>query len=258
MPQVPSQIESSADRKAPWLGVISCSVFENEIALLGADAPIAIHRKLPMGLHDQPGVLRQALQVAIDTVSSVPEVAVVVLVYGLCGRGTHGLRAGRVPLVIPRAHDCVTLFLGSLSAYLERQERCPGCYYYTPGWNRDRRVPGPDRLHQLRRELEGQFDADAIDYLVEVERESWRHHATGCFVELGTADAEAEAAYAHGCARSLGWRFEHVRGDPSLLRDLLHGRWDCDRFIQVNPGEWLAHDAGPQVFSTRQAELSGQ
>jgi hypothetical protein len=31
----------------------------------------------------------------------------VVLAYGLCGGATAGLRAGSIPLVVPRAHDCI-------------------------------------------------------------------------------------------------------------------------------------------------------
>ena len=33
--------------------------------------------------------------------------------YALCGNGLLGLTAFTVPLVIPRAHDCITLLLGS-------------------------------------------------------------------------------------------------------------------------------------------------
>ena len=33
------------------------------------------------------------------------------------------------------------MFLGSKEAYAAHQRSCPSCYYYTPGWNRARRVP---------------------------------------------------------------------------------------------------------------------
>jgi len=82
-------------------------------------------RYLDMGLHDRPDVLRARLQAEIDQVSVRDDLDAVVLVYGLCGCGTAGLAARRYPLVIPRAHDCVTLFLGSKEAYVERQRLCP-------------------------------------------------------------------------------------------------------------------------------------
>ena len=40
----------------------------------------------------------------------------------------------QTPLVIPRAHDCITLFLGSKERYTKRFEESPGTYYYSSGW----------------------------------------------------------------------------------------------------------------------------
>ena len=40
-----------------------------------------------------------------------------VLAYGLCGGVTAGLHAGSITLVIPRAHDFITIFLGSRDRY---------------------------------------------------------------------------------------------------------------------------------------------
>ena len=69
------------------------------------------------------------------------DIEAVALAYGLCGCGTAGLQPRRHKFVIPRAHDCIALFMGSKDAYAEQQRLCPTCYYYTPGWNRERRVP---------------------------------------------------------------------------------------------------------------------
>ena len=41
------------------------------------------------------------------------DIEAIVLAYGLCGRGTAGLRPLRHKLVIPRAHDCITVFMGN-------------------------------------------------------------------------------------------------------------------------------------------------
>ena len=65
---------------------------------------------------------------------------------------------------------------------------------------------------------------------------------------LGTADAEAEAAYAQRCAESLGWRYERIAGDPGLLRDLLSGNWDDGRFQVVAPGAKLRHATNERIF----------
>jgi len=171
-----------------------------------------------------------------------------VLAYGLCGRGTAGLRPSRHKLVIPRAHDCITVFMGSKEAYAEHHRRCPSCYYYTPGWNRERRVPGQERLESMRADLAAKFDPDDVEFLVETEREQWALHDTVTYLDLGTDDAAAEAAYAQKCADWLGWKFEHPRGDPALLRDLLWGNWDDARFQIIEPGSQLGQAPDESVM----------
>jgi hypothetical protein len=229
------------------IALIACDVFESELDRFAADAPLIVHRRdLEIGLHDQPDKMRVVLQSEIDRCDALEGLAGVLLLYGLCGRGTAGLRAGRHPLVIPRAHDCITLFLGCRKQFAARA--CGRCYYYTPGWNRARRVPGPDREVKVREDLAGRFDEDDIEYLIGVERETWGHYDRATFVDLGTKDAEAEADYAASCAGWLGWGFERIRGDETLLRDALSGRWDDERFLVVPPGHLIAHSPDERIF----------
>jgi hypothetical protein len=239
-----SAISHEDDRplNAPRIALLACSVFEREIALYGRGARhIAEARFFEMGLHERPDQLRAILQENFDAVDARSDIEAVALAYGLCGRGTAGLRPMRHKLVMPRAHDCVTVFMGSKERYAEHHRRCPGCYYYTPGWNRGRRVPGPERLEAMRAELASRFEPEDVEFLVEEERKQWALHDTATFIDLGTDDARAEADYARQCADGLGWKFEHIRGDPSLLRDLLWGRWDEERFQIVEPGMQLGH-----------------
>jgi hypothetical protein len=243
-------MDTEPRERPPRLALLACQVFENEIALLAPGAPhIAETRWFEMGLHDRPDQMRVTLQAALDALDARDDIDAVALAYGLCGCGTAGLRAGRHRLVIPRAHDCIALFMGSKERYAAYQRACPSCYYYTPGWNRNRRVPGPERLEALRVELLKRFDADDVDFLVESEREQWAQHDTVTYLDLGTADAETEAQYARSCAQWLGWKFERMRGEPALLRDLLWGNWsDPERFQIVEPGARLAHAPDERIM----------
>ena len=237
----PVPAKESATRP-PQTALLACGVFEQEIALHAHGAThIAETRFFEMGLHDRPDQLRATLQENLDAVDARADIAAVVLAYGLCGRGTVGLHPLRHKLVIPRAHDCIAVFMGSKEAYAEHQHRCPACYYYTPGWNRGRRVPGPERLEATRAELAAKFEPDDVEFVIESERETWAMHDTATYLDLGTADAEAEADYARKCAGWLSWKFEHLRGDPKLLHDLLWGNWDSKRFQIIEPGMKLGH-----------------
>jgi hypothetical protein len=234
----------------PRIALLTCSVFEREIALLAGGAThIAEVRWLEMGLHDRPDRLRATLQAELNRIEQRDDIKAVALAYGLCGRVTDGLQPQRHKLVIPRAHDCITVFMGSKEKYAAHQQRCPTCYYYTPGWNRGRRVPGPEKLASLKTELAKKFDADDVAFLIETEREQWAQHDTATYLDLGTDDTETEAAYARRCADWLGWKFERINGDATLLRDLLFGNWDNQRFQIVEPGGKLDHAANENIFS---------
>ncbi len=226
----------------PPLALIVCDVFEQELALATAGAEHIVAREtLEMGLHDHPGRLRETLQQIIAGWERRTDISAIALVYGLCGCGTTDLRSACHRLVIPRAHDCRAVLLGDRALFDRRQAACPGCYYYTPGWNRARRVPGPAREEMLRADLSARFDPEDVDFLLESERAMWQSYDTAAYIDHGTPGTEDEAAFAGDCARHLGWNFERVRGDLGWLRDLVWGRWDADRFQIIEPGQRMVH-----------------
>jgi hypothetical protein len=236
------------------ISLLACRVFEREISLIASGAEHIVEtRYFEVGLHDCPDKLRAILQAELDSMAGWDGIEAVVLAYGLCGRGTAGLRPGRHKLVIPRVHDCIAVFMGSKETYAGHQRRCPTCYYYTPGWNRERRVPGPERLEALKLELAKKFEPEDVEFLIETEREQWAMHDTATYIDLGTDDAEAEADYARRCADWLGWKFERIRGNATLLRDLLWGNWDNARFQIIEPGMQLGQSADENIMRAEPA-----
>jgi hypothetical protein len=108
----------------------------------------------------------------------------------------------------------------------------------------------------VKDELAKRFGADDVEFLIEMERQQWALHKTATFLDLGTSDAEAEADYASQCAQWLGCDFERLRGDPTLLRDLLWGNWDSQRFQIVEPGCRLAHSYDETILRAKPAETT--
>lgn len=235
----------------PRIALIACDVFKEEIALHGGDeAHIVEKRFLEVALHDRPERLRRDLQAEIDRLDARADIDAIVLAYALCGLGTAGLRAGRHRIVIPRGHDCITVFMGCKERFACQHAACPDSYYYTPGWMKANRTPGPERLESLRAELLQKFDPDDVEFLVEAEKSNWAQHGRAVYLDLGTLGAAAKAAEAEKAALALGWKFERLPGDPGLLRDLLAGRWDDERFQIVEPGMALAHSPDGAIFKT--------
>ena len=111
--------------------VIACQVFQD---LIERYLPTGIVKQLTFldyGLHSIPKKLSQALQEVID---QIDEPSLVVLGYGLCGNGLDSIKARSHTLLIPRADDCIAIFLGSRQAYKREFNSNPGTYYLTKGW----------------------------------------------------------------------------------------------------------------------------
>ncbi len=233
----------------PKIALVACAVFEEEIAMHGGDAPHIVEKRfLEIALHDRPDKLRQDLQAEIDRLDARDDIDAIALAYALCGLGTAGLRAGRHRIVIPRGHDCITVFMGCKEKFACQHAACPDSYYYTPGWMKANRTPGPGRLESLRAELLQKFEPDDVEFLIEAEKANWAQHGRAVYLDLGTPGASGKAAEVEATAASLGWKFERFPGDPTLLQDLLAGRWDDERFQVVEPGMALAHSPDNAIF----------
>src|SRR6202000_2644156 len=96
------------------LMLIGCGLLLRELSDAIVRSPHLVDaRFLPAGLHDTGAKsMRQRLQQEIDTIET-SDYDSIVLGYALCGMGMAGLRAPSIPLVLPRAHDCITLLMGS-------------------------------------------------------------------------------------------------------------------------------------------------
>lgn len=224
--------------------LLACDVFLEELKeLAGPTPPWQAEAYLEMGLHDQPDNLRTLLQAKIEEWENELEVDTIVLAYGRCGNGLVGLRGTRCQLVLPQAHDCVSILLGSKERHEAILKNNPGTYFYTPGWVRGKRVPGPGREAFLRELYAERFDDDEemIEELVEADRESYEHHNCAAYVSI--IDRPEAHQYCQGCARHLNWQQEDHPGDPSFLLDLIQGNWKPERFLIVPPGQAIGANA---------------
>lgn len=228
--------------------VLSCAVLEAEVAHYAKGLPhIREVRMMEQGLHNDPPRLRRRLQNEIDRVEEETDAQAIVLGYGLCSRGTEGVRARRCTIVIARAHDCITHLLGSKERYADYVARHPGTYWYSPGWNKHHTPPGKDRYDKLRRQYVEKYGEDNADFLMESEQHWFKTYDRATYVDLTIGATEQDIAYTKGCADWLKWNFDHQHGDPALLKDMLAGNWDSERFIVVPPGRTFRMTADERV-----------
>jgi hypothetical protein len=199
---------------------------------------------LPKGLHDSgSAVMLDRLQSALNAVDE-SDYQAVLFGYALCGTGLAGLTARSKPVVIPRAHDCITLFLGSKDRYLEYFTNNPGVYFKTTGWIERGEGLQPLSQQALKKtgigysyeELVEKYGEENAKYLHDQLGNYTRNYGQLTYIEMGVEpDDRFERATTEEAARRK-WKYEKIQGDMSLIHDLVDGRWSPDNFLIVPPG----------------------
>lgn len=236
---------------------ITCDILSRPVYAFAARSPHAVNVvHLSAALHAEPLTLRGRIQQQVDAAG--PDVDAVVLAYGLCGGATAGLVARDVPLVLPRAHDCVTIFLGGRTRYQAEHEKAPGTYWYVQdqmergndlkGWLLGDAARAEDVV-ATRKDYAERFGVDNADYLMEVLGEWRTRYERGAFIDTGLAPSDEAANRAQAETQRRGWRFERTAADLHLVRRLLYGEWDDD-FQVVRPGERLEMSYDDDVVRT--------
>ncbi len=232
------QHNSAFSCPSPPRVVLTCAVLDEEVMHYAQAQPNLLHIEvMPQGLHNDPPKLRRDLQAMVDQLERRFAPEAIVLVYGLCSRGTEGVVARNGRLVIARAHDCITHLLGDRQRYAQYVAEHPGTYWYSTGWNKHHIPPGQERYDKLHQQYVEQYGADNAEYLMETEQHWFQTYDRATFVDLTVRGTEPEAQYTRKCADWLKWDYDYQRGDPSLLRDLLSGPWDHERFVVCEPGQ---------------------
>ncbi len=240
------------------LKVVACEVLAREIFYCAARAANTVDIEFnPQGFHADPDRCRGVLQEQVDAVPAERYDALL-LGYGLCSNSVVGLRAGKIPLVIPRAHDCITFFLGSKKRYREEFERHPGTYYYTSGWlehhlRRKSEKQGPPRENQQASfaRLAEKYGEDNARYLAEVLGHWKNLYTRGAFISFPFSEhLNLERRVREICAER-GWQFVRLEGDLSLIQRWLDGQWDAEDFLVVHPGQEIYATHDEQIIAAR-------
>ena len=201
---------------------------------------------LDFGLHNTPDILRSRIQEEIDSVDN-SDYDVVVLGYGLCSRGTADIVSRSKPLVIIRAHDCITVLLGSRKKYEEEFRSNPGTYYYSSGWI-ERKESDTDQgsmvdvwkseYEQKLIEYTEKYGADNAEFLLEQEKTWLANYNRAAFIDLGVGDVASYRKFVSELALERGWECAELEGNLGLVNRLLSGSYEDDNdLLVVSPGK---------------------
>jgi len=241
-------MQQAKPRKFKFIG---CEIIYREACYLAATSRYQIDVEfLRKGLHDleTPNMVAK-IQAAIDAVDAAAGYQAILLGYARCNDGLVGVSARSIPLVIPRAHDCITLFFGSRSAYQAYFDQHPGTYYMTTGWAErnvagdyarpaygQQGVMGKLGLTQTRAELVAKYGADNADFIDEIMGDWLKNYTKFLYLKMRIGPDEPLIAATQQEAQQRGWEFEQRDGNWTLLKKLFDGAWDED-FVLVQPGQ---------------------
>jgi Protein of unknown function (DUF1638) len=232
--------------------LIACEVFTREICACMAETPHAIDVEFTaISSHDHPQTLRESIQEKIDAADArVCAYDAILLCLGLCGNATVGLTSRSTQLVIPRAHDCATILLGSKKLFKKHFEHVPSQPYSSRGhmerncecdvsclWTKD-------ALTQ-KAEYAQRYGEDNAAAIFDVMNPHVAHGAPGArsrvvYIEIAQTRSDECVAAAQDKAARDGAEFVRLTGSLHLIRNLMSGNWYPDDFLVVKPGKSIA------------------
>jgi hypothetical protein len=256
----------AAENPPRLIKVIACEIAVREFCHVAAQCRnIVDFEFVTQGHHDTPSAGRVDIQKRIDAVPAEKYDAIV-LGYALCSNILVGLTTAHTPLVIPRAHDCITFFLGSKERYQEYFHANPGTYYYSSGWLEciRRRKNDPSASSNMFLPAHSQsggsaayegwvkkYGEEKARYLMEVMGDWTANYNRGALIDFDfTKPLQLEAQVRKICAER-GWEFAEIEGDLGLFRRLLDGHWDEHEVLLVRPGEEVIAAFDGRIIATR-------
>ena len=232
------------------LKFICCDVFARIAASLTAASPHIVDADfVPMLAHTDPAELKRLISEKIEAAgkSGRPYDAVI-LGFGLCGNAVIGL-SSPITMVIPRAHDCCTIHMGSKENFLAEFGGSLSMKWGSTGYyERTRAIDSsysfsdqPDNYKTSAEYMEysEQYDEETAEYL-------WQtlHPKTDTKESVYIKIDGYEYSDSFECYKSemdkADIRIKVVEGNISLLKALTDGEWDDDRFLVIPPGKSIA------------------
>jgi hypothetical protein len=191
--------------------------------------------------------LRAMIQSIIDKTEEEDGWDAIILGYGLCGNGTEGLKAKKLKMAIPRAHDCCAIFLGSAEKFLEHFERRLYAEWSSHGYmERDSeylggtelgRRMGYDKSYMDMVKQYGEEDAKMIWETLHPSdpNQNKIYIRVEPFEDMGFFEKFMKEAKKEAAETGLEKNIEVLEGSMRLLKKLADGDWDGE-FLVVGPG----------------------
>lgn len=229
------------------LKLIACNVFMREACACIARSPHIIDVEfIELGEHVHSANLRENIQSRIDAADrSSKNYDAILVLFGLCGNAGVSLKARTRRLVIPRAHDCCTILLGSREKYRQHFEKNPSQPFSSVGYL--------ERGSYFLRIEDGEasvqygdsFAAYAEKYGEEAAKMIWeamhpKQEQKAVFIDIPETSHLGKAEEFRAKAAEQGMAYERLEGSLELIRRMIFGEWQGGDYLVVEPGQETA------------------
>jgi len=237
---------------------IACAVLAIDMKHIAKKLGLDIEYKfLEAGLHSNPKLLKEKLQAAIDDISATGLCDRIIIGYGICGKGTIGIQSGLVPLVIPKVHDCVAMFLGGDQAYKNEFEKFPGTYYLSAGWCEEKTEPisqrkqwayfGDEKLNFD--DLVEKHGKDAAKHTFDFLNSWQKNYQRAAFIETGAKASPKYEKLALEMATEYNWKYDKIKGNSDLIEKMITSFDSTSEVLFVPPEHVIGFDAIQSTLS---------
>ena len=205
--------------------IIACETLREELSLImdarNCSYPVVW---VDAGKHIWPDKLRSAIQEALNALP--PSCTTALALFGFCGNAMVGIRSPSQVLVLPRAADCIPLFLGSRAA---RKAAGARTYFFTEGYLRS--------AGNIATEFKEAASRRGKTHALRVVKMMMEHYRNIAVIDTGAFDPARVLDALADLSQTLDIPVSVIPGNLRLINALLAGDWNRDEFLVVPPGE---------------------
>ena len=208
--------------------VIACEVMQAEIEKL-MPIPERDFEFVSMDFHLYPQKLKVELQRLIDASQNYQKI---ILAFGLCGGAANGLISKTSELIIPRVHDCISIFMCSdICRACDFQSEI-GTFYLSNGWM----ITEKSILADYRRIYDRLGEKKAKRMLEKM----YDGYKKVLFIETSAEPKDEVIEQSREIAKLFEAEYVTVKGESGFIEKIITGPWDEDNFITLLPRQEIS------------------
>lgn len=203
--------------------VIACEVMQAEIEKL-MPIPERDFEFVSMDFHLYPQKLKVELQRLIDASQNYRKI---ILAFGLCGGAANGLISKTSELIIPRVHDCISIFMCSDTCRACDFQSEIGTFYLSNGWM----ITEKSILSDYRR-IYDRFGEKKARRMLEKMYDGYKKVL---FIETSAEPKDEVIEQSREIAKLFEAEYQTVKGEIGFIEKIITGPWDEANFITLLP-----------------------